>query len=78
MLGLDPLDLGEGDVEIGAVLLVPPRDLPQLLLPFFEEVLMEESATTEIMILEPLSTTSNDRFSQPLSQKETKTSVNTY
>ena len=44
LLGLDPLDLGEGDVEVGAVLLVAPRNLPQLLLALFEQVLVQEGA----------------------------------
>ena len=42
LLGLDPLDLGERDVEVGAVLLVAPRNLPQLLLALFEQVLVQE------------------------------------
>ena len=47
LLGLDSLDLGVGDVEIRAVLLVPPGHLPQLLLPLFEQVLVEEGATEQ-------------------------------
>ena len=50
LLGLDPLDLGEGDVEVGAVLLVAPRNLPQLLLTLFEQVLVQEGAATEVLI----------------------------
>ena len=52
LLGLDPLDLGERDVEVGAVLLVAPRNLPQLLLPLFEEMLVQEGAKVAIMILD--------------------------
>ena len=58
LLWLDPLDLGVGDVEIRAVLLVPPGHLPQLLLPLFEQVLVEEGAEVGIMILDPF-----DQFS---------------
>ena len=49
LLGLDPLDLGEGDVEVGAVLLVAPRNLPQLLLALFEQVLVQEGAATAVL-----------------------------
>ena len=52
LLWLDPLDLGVGDVEVGAVLLVAPRNLPQLLLPLFEEMLVQEGAKVAIMILD--------------------------
>ena len=51
LLWLDPLDLGEGDVKVGAVLLVAPRNLPQLLLALFEQVLVQEGAATEVLIL---------------------------
>ena len=50
MLGLDALDLGVGDVEVGAVLLVAPGHLPQLLLALTEQVLVEEGATEAIVI----------------------------
>ena len=54
LLRLDALDLGEGNVEVGAVLLVAPHNLPQLLLTLFEQVLVQEGAATAVLIYRTL------------------------